>query len=215
MQVCHLFYDRINNDDWIKQSRLFLQPEDAVINNSPSRREPHQEDPLNTAAFNLKLNPMLANISIPPFIDWSDFVKRTENSNPPRRVPIMQAWDADNKHICIYPVREGGFDSPLNKLFVTQPPITSVSLALPGAKSWTEFGSGYPREVTICNLEGLKIGDIAREWRKITDGDRYSAAMPACVVIHAWASYERFYSAYRTVLMESNAIVGKSLARNL
>ncbi|KAE9976612.1 hypothetical protein BLS_002000 [Venturia inaequalis] len=214
LQVCHLFYDRINKDDliWL-QPRLFLHPEDAVISNSPGEREQNQTDSLQTAAHNLKLNPMLAHISISPFIDWSDFAKRTRNSNPPRRVPLMQTWDVDNKHICIYPVREGGSESRWNKMFVTQPPITTVSLAVPAATGSGEYGSGYPKEVTICNPSGLKIDDVVREWRNNTNGNEYSAAMPACIIIHGWASYERFYSAYRTVLMESNAIIGRSLAR--
>lgn len=207
LQVCHLFNDRINNDEMLLK-RLFLQPEDAVIDNSR-----HRKGSLDTDAYNLKLNPFLAQISISPFIDWLDFAKRTNNSDPRPRIPLMQAWDEENKHICIYPVREGGSESRWNEMFITQPPITAVSLAVPGATNLRDAGSGYPKDTTVCNPAGLKIGDIVREWRKLTNGHEYSAATPACIVIHAWASYERFYSAYWTVLRESNVVLRRSLGQ--
>lgn len=205
-QVCHLFNDRINNNS-LCQQRLFLQPENPTIDNSKNRK-----GSLKTNALNLKLNPFLAQISVPPFIDWIDFAKKHENSNPRPRVPLMQAWDVGNNHICIYPVRECRSESQLNKMFVTQPPITAVSLVVPGATSWKHHASQYPKDVTVYNPAGLTIGDILRELRGISRSNDYAAGSPLMIVVHAWASYERFYSAYRTVLAQSNKVFSRSIS---
>ncbi|QDS71250.1 hypothetical protein FKW77_000267 [Venturia effusa] len=205
-QVCRLFKDRINND-LLCQQRLFLQRENGTIDNSKHRRGLFTTD-----AYDLKLNPFLAHISIPPFIDWDTFVNRTKNADPRPKRPLMQAWDVGNKHICIYPIMEGHPDSRWKHMLVTQPPVTSATLAVPGGTTWDDPRSQYPEHFIVFNPAGLTIGDIVQEWRKATQGNAFAAGSPLVIAIHAWASYQKFYSPYRTTLLESTRVLGRSFA---
>lgn len=203
-QVCRLFKNQIN-EDILSQQRLFLSASGPVIDNTPQRTIA-----LDTDATNVKFNPLLTKISRAPFIDWSSFLSqgRTGESHwdgaggSPHKVPKIQEWDTENHYLCIYSLTDGHVESRWNSMFITQPPITAVSLQLPQAKTLKEHGTGYPQDFDVRNPTGVSIGDIVREWKRVTKGNSYRSGAPLCIVLFAWATYERFYSTYRRVLIE-------------
>jgi hypothetical protein len=201
-QVCHLFNNRIN-DDPLSQRRLFLSASGSVIDNTRERTTK-----IDTDTTTLKFNPFLTKISISPFIDWSDFISRTKGLDAQPHVPKVQEWDLDNKHLCLYPPTDSRTESRWNDMFVTQPPITAIAMMLPKGKDYKEGATAYPQDVEVRNLDGLTIGDIVRKWKKATEGNDYLSEGPLCIVTYAWSSYERFYSAYRRVLMHYNTFCG-------
>lgn len=194
-QVCRLFHHRIK-DDSICQRRLFLSPSGPVVDNAVERTTT-----LDTDTTNLRFNPFLTRMSITPFIDWSNFISRMQSADSPQPVPRIQEWNTINHHLCLYPLTNS-HESWWNNMFVTQPPITSAAMMLPQRGNYSDNATSYPQDFSVCNPNGLKIGDIVREWKKITYGNEYLSGAPFCIVLYAFASYERFYSNYRKVLLE-------------
>jgi hypothetical protein len=203
-QVCRLFNNRITNNI-LSQRRLFLSPSGPVIDNTPERTTK-----IDTDKITLKFNPFLTKISTSPFIDWSTFIRRTEGSDPPPLVPMIQEWDLENKHLCVYPPTDNRTESRWNDMFVTQPPITAVSIMLPKGSDYKDNSTTYPQDFEVHNPAGLTIGDVVRKWKKVTKGNDYLSGAPFCIVTFAFSRYERFYSAYRRVLMEYQTIRGRS-----